>query len=63
MATPCYCQMVVGPPGAGKTTYTDGMAQYMMAVGRAVAVINLDPANDSVPYVGCMRVDLKEVSE
>ena len=45
-----FGQLVVGPPGSGKSTYCNGMQQYLTALGRKVAVINLDPANDSVPY-------------
>jgi len=45
-----FGQIVVGPPGSGKSTYCNGMQQYLTALGRKVAVVNLDPANDSVPY-------------
>jgi len=45
---PMYGQVVVGPPGSGKTTYCNGMQQYLRLVGRAdTLVINLDPANES----------------
>ena len=43
-------QVVVGPPGSGKTTYCNGMRQFMSQLGRAVNIINLDPANDDLPY-------------
>ena len=42
-------QVVVGPPGAGKTTYCAGMSQFLTLAGRRVAIINLDPANDCPP--------------
>eukprot|EP00953_Heterococcus_sp_UTEX-ZZ885_P038770 19897-Heterococcus_DN1.PRE.1 len=42
---PRFGQVVVGPPGSGKTTYCNGMAQYMRGLGREVAIVNLDPAN------------------
>lgn len=47
-----FGQVVVGPPGSGKTTYCNGMFQYLKAIGRDAAVINLDPANhgESLPY-------------
>lgn len=45
-----FGQIVLGPPGSGKTTYCNGMLQYMRATGRPVAVVNLDPANDLLPY-------------
>jgi len=42
---------VVGPPGAGKTTFCDGMQQYLQLLGRDACVVNLDPANDeNLPY-------------
>jgi GTPase SAR1 family protein len=45
---PIYGQIVVGPPGSGKTTYCDGMQQYLRLVGRTdTLVVNLDPANES----------------
>jgi len=46
---PIYGQIVVGPPGSGKSTYCNGMQQYLRLVGRAeTLVINLDPANESI---------------
>lgn len=47
-----FGQIVVGPPGSGKTTFCLGMSQYLKAIGRDAAVINLDPANhgEGVPY-------------
>jgi GPN-loop GTPase len=45
-----FGQVVIGPPGSGKTTYCEGMRQFLTALGRKVAVINLDPANDVLPY-------------
>ncbi len=45
-----FVQVVVGPPGSGKTTYCNGMKQFMTQLGRTVNVINLDPANDDLPY-------------
>jgi hypothetical protein len=45
-----FGQVVVGPPGSGKTTYCHGVAEFMRAAGRKVAIVNLDPANDGLPY-------------
>lgn len=45
-----FAQLVVGPPGAGKSTYCNGMQQFMGAVGRKASVVNLDPANDQTSY-------------
>jgi len=41
-----FAQLVIGPPGSGKSTYCDGMHQFMSAIGRPCSVVNLDPAND-----------------
>uniref|UniRef100_K1QV28 GPN-loop GTPase 2 n=1 Tax=Magallana gigas TaxID=29159 RepID=K1QV28_MAGGI len=45
-----FGQVVIGPPGSGKTTYCHGMSEFLSAFGREVAVVNLDPANDHLPY-------------
>eukprot|EP00243_Klebsormidium_subtile_P008903 TRINITY_DN4326_c0_g1_i1.p1 TRINITY_DN4326_c0_g1~~TRINITY_DN4326_c0_g1_i1.p1 ORF type:complete len:301 (+),score=74.91 TRINITY_DN4326_c0_g1_i1:72-974(+) len=54
-----FGQVVIGPPGSGKTTYCNGMQQFLSALGRKTAVINLDPANDFLPY-DC-SVDIEEL--
>jgi len=41
-----FGQIVIGPPGSGKTTYCTTMAQYLRQLNRKVAVVNLDPGND-----------------
>jgi GTPase SAR1 family protein len=41
-----YGQVVAGPPGSGKTTYCNGMQEYLRLLGRNAWVINLDPANE-----------------
>ncbi|GBN82812.1 GPN-loop GTPase 2 [Araneus ventricosus] len=45
-----YGQLVIGPPGSGKTTYCHAMSEYLQGLGRKVAIVNLDPANDVLPY-------------
>ncbi|TPX13116.1 uncharacterized protein E0L32_006542 [Thyridium curvatum] len=45
-----FAQLVLGSPGAGKSTYCDGMHQFMGAIGRQCSVVNLDPANDHTSY-------------
>ena len=62
-----FGQVVIGPPGAGKSTYCHGMYQFMAAIGRKLCVINLDPANDRTPYPCALDIrdfiTLEEVME
>ena len=50
MSSTIFGQIVIGPPGSGKTTYCEGMSQFLKSLGRNVAIVNLDPANENVPY-------------
>ncbi|CED83544.1 Predicted GTPase [Phaffia rhodozyma] len=45
-----FGQLVVGPPGSGKSTYCHGMHQFLTALNRPVHIVNLDPANETLPY-------------
>ena len=45
-----FAQLIIGPPGSGKSTYCDGMRQFLSALGRPCSVVNLDPANDRSGY-------------
>lgn len=45
-----YGQLILGPPGAGKTTYCWKMTELLKKLGRNVLVVNLDPANDCMSY-------------
>ena len=62
-----FAQLVIGPPGSGKSTYCEGMSQFMNAIERPVAVVNLDPANDHTNYEAALDVrelvSLDEVME
>lgn len=62
-----FGQLVIGPAGSGKTTYCNGMQQYLTLLGRKTVVVNLDPANDAVPYECAVDiselVSLQEVQE
>ncbi|XP_010118900.1 PREDICTED: GPN-loop GTPase 2 [Chlamydotis macqueenii] len=54
-----FGQVVIGPPGSGKTTYCHAMREFLGRIGRKVTVVNLDPANDSMPYQ--CAVDIAEL--
>lgn len=41
-----YAQLVVGPPGSGKTTYCKQIRHTLAEKGREVVMVNLDPANE-----------------
>lgn len=48
-----FGQVVIGPPGSGKSTYCHGSFQFLSAIGRKLTIVNLDPANDRLPYPEC----------
>ena len=54
-----FGQLVVGPPGSGKSTFCSGMKQFLTSLGRKVIVVNLDPANENLPYK--CEVDISEL--
>lgn len=45
-----FGQLVIGPPGSGKTTYCEKVAEFLKKCGRKVAVVNLDPGNENMKY-------------
>lgn len=45
-----YGQLVIGPPGSGKSTYCDKMNMFFKKINRKVTLVNLDPANDNMFY-------------
>lgn len=38
-----FGQIVMGPPGAGKSTYCSGMERFLNSIGRKTIIVNLDP--------------------
>ncbi|XP_043496997.1 GPN-loop GTPase 2 [Polistes fuscatus] len=54
-----FGQFVIGPPGSGKTTYCNAMCKFLERMGRKVAVINIDPANENMEYVP--SIDISEL--
>lgn len=45
-----FGEIVCGSPGSGKSTYCYGKHQLFTALSRPVSIVNLDPANDNIPY-------------
>lgn len=54
-----FGQLVVGAPGAGKSTYCNGMMQILSQLERPALCVNLDPANDELPFK--CDVDIREL--
>lgn len=36
-----FGQLVIGPPGSGKTTYCDTVSKLFSEIGRKVAIVNI----------------------
>ncbi|KAF8631114.1 hypothetical protein AX17_005159 [Amanita inopinata Kibby_2008] len=45
-----FGEVVCGSPGSGKSTYCYGKHQLFSALNRPISIVNLDPANDNIPY-------------
>lgn len=54
-----FGQVVIGPPGSGKTTYCQGMNEFLTSFKRKSAICNLDPANDFIPYQ--CHIDIRDL--
>ena len=52
-----FGQLVIGPPGSGKTTYCNGIQHFFALAGRPCAVVNLDPANHNPPYECAVSIE------
>lgn len=45
-----FGEVVCGSPGSGKSTYCYGKQQLFTALNRPISIVNLDPANENIPY-------------
>ena len=59
MTNKFYGQLVIGAPGAGKTTYCNALQQIFKAIKRPFILVNLDPANENIPFE--THVDINEL--
>jgi len=51
-----FAQLVIGPAGCGKSTYCAALGEHAGAVGRALRVVNLDPAAERFAYAPALDV-------
>ncbi|KAG0037349.1 ATP binding protein [Podila clonocystis] len=54
-----YCQLVMGPAGSGKSTYCTTIMTHCQNIGRAVHLVNLDPAAEKFEYEP--SIDIKDL--
>uniref|UniRef100_A0A914H3S7 GPN-loop GTPase 2 n=1 Tax=Globodera rostochiensis TaxID=31243 RepID=A0A914H3S7_GLORO len=57
--TDFYGQLVIGAPGSGKSTYCAGLQQFFHNMKRPHVMINLDPANERLPFDP--HIDIREL--
>jgi GTPase SAR1 family protein len=59
---PLFVQLVTGPPGSGKTTFCAAVSRVLLGIGRAHALVNLDPgvgSTEVLPYQP--DIDIREL--
>lgn len=60
-----YGACLIGPPGSGKTTAVKALKEMCEKLKRNVIVMNLDPANDKLPYEAdfdiCTVINVRDI--
>lgn len=51
--------LILGPAGAGKTTFCNSIISHMQSIGRRAHIVNLDPAAEPTEYE--FTVDIKDL--
>ncbi|AMD21120.1 HEL161Wp [Eremothecium sinecaudum] len=51
--------LVLGPAGAGKSSFCNGIISHMQAIGRRAHIVNLDPAADPQEYE--FTIDIRDL--
>lgn len=51
-----FGELICGSPGSGKSTYCAGKHQLFTSLHRPISIVNLDPANDALPYAVSINI-------
>eukprot|EP01117_Protostelium_nocturnum_P011064 TRINITY_DN4013_c0_g1_i1.p1 TRINITY_DN4013_c0_g1~~TRINITY_DN4013_c0_g1_i1.p1 ORF type:complete len:110 (+),score=38.93 TRINITY_DN4013_c0_g1_i1:255-584(+) len=54
-----YAQLIMGPAGAGKSTFCNTISNHCVNIKRSVHCINLDPAADEFKYP--VSIDIRDL--
>ncbi|EDQ86702.1 uncharacterized protein MONBRDRAFT_38320 [Monosiga brevicollis MX1] len=57
-----FAQLIIGPPGTGKTTYAQQLREFLGSLGRDVLLVNLDPScDDERATANAFDVDIRDL--